>query len=170
MKQKNFFISKLKPIKQAKIFKKLMLSLFTLLLLLCSNTNAFAAGCSLGGSINFGTYDPVSKVSNSSSANLTVTCSLISIFNLSLGTGQSGNYLSRIMTSGAPNTDKLQYNLYLNSGHTSIFGDGTEGTSSLNQISIKIGATTVPIYGLIPAQQNISAGAYTDSVAIMITF
>lgn len=167
MKQVNFLIGQLR---KPKILKKIYAIILFILCFFSYQPMALASGCSLGGSINFGTYDPVSKTSDASSSNLTVTCALISIFNLSLGTGQSGIYSTRIMTTGAPNSDKLQYNLYLNSGHTSIFGDGTSGTSSLNQISIKLGATTVPIYGLIPAQQNISAGSYTDSVAIMITF
>lgn len=143
--------------------------LFLLLFYLFSS-NALAGSCSLGGSINFGIYSPVSSTPNSSSTSITVTCSLISIFNLALGTGQSGNFTQRYLTTSAPNNDHLNYNLYTNSSHSSIFGDGTSGTMAINQISINLGQTTVPVYGLMPALQNISAGTYQDFVPIIVSF
>lgn len=143
---------------------------YTLLFALLYSTQSFAAGCSLGGNLNFGIYNPNDSNDTMSSAELTVTCSLISVFTLGLGTGQSGAYAARILSTGANNSDKLTYNLYINAARTSIFGDGTSGTSSINKVSIQLGPTTIPVYGVIRAKQNISAGSYQDAIPIMITF
>jgi spore coat protein U-like protein len=125
------------------------------------------ASCSVGGSINFGIYNTLESNDTLSTGELNVSCTTSSSFSLGLGTGQSGNYLNRTLTDGG--SEKLNYNLFTNTARTAVFGDGSGSTSNVNQ-SISSGSISVPIYGDVPARQNVSSGSYMDTVAVYITF
>ena len=64
----------------------------------------------------------------------------------------------------------LNYNLYTDSTYTSIWGDGTTGTTVSGVGSNGSTGITKTIYGSIPEGQDVPAGAYTDSITITITF
>jgi spore coat protein U-like protein len=74
---------------------------------------------------------------------------------ISINKGSSGGFTPRQMTSAVG--DRLNYYLFTDAAHTTIWGDGTGGgTITRNTI---LNAT---IYGRIPAAQNVSTGAYSD--------
>lgn len=146
--------------KSVKIIKLALISSFLM-------TPLAHASCSVGGSINFGIYNTLESSDALSTGELNVSCTSSSSFTLGLGTGQSGNYLNRTLVGSG--SDKLNYNLFTNTGRTAIFGDGSGSTSSVNQ-SISAGSISVPIYGDVPARQNVSSGSYMDAVAVYITF
>tara|TARA_B100000989_G_scaffold298840_1_gene290387 strand:+ start:57476 stop:57916 length:441 start_codon:yes stop_codon:yes gene_type:complete len=136
-------------------------------------------GCSCSVSTtatNFGIYNPIAIVSAQSNGIVTVTCSALVVsalvaYTVDLSTGSSGTYAQRTLQSGPTN---LNYNLYTNSSHTLVWGDGTAGTNRISDgYTIDILAPIVrdyTVYGLIPAQQAVGTGTYQDSIMATVTF
>jgi spore coat protein U-like protein len=61
----------------------------------------------------------------------------------------------------------LNYNLYTTASRTTVWGDGTGGTSTLNGLAF--GATHT-VYATVPARQNVRVGQYTDNIIVTLTF
>jgi len=125
--------------------------------------------------VTFGTYSPLSGSPNDATGTITVSCQVLLIglfvsWTIALNSGSSGNYGARQMRSG---TNSLSYNLYTSAAHTSVWGDGTGGTSlvSANPFLI-VGSDNVnyTVYGRIPAGQDRAAGTYTDSITVTVTY
>lgn len=153
-------------------------ALFALCLLEAGN--AFAAwSCSISVTpLAFGTYNVFSATPDDSTATLSVTCNQLSapVGNLpvtaSLSKGSSGTYATRQMKSGA---NSLSYNMYANATYTTIFGDGTSGTSTISGTfpftAVGQNVTgTGTIYGRIPAGQDVAVGSYSDSIVATVTW
>jgi spore coat protein U-like protein len=73
------------------------------------------------------------------------------------------------MSSGA---NKLSYNLYTDTNHNYVWGDGTGGTSTDSDsyyLSI-LTARNYPVYGLIPSGQNAAAGSYADTIIVTVSY
>jgi spore coat protein U-like protein len=82
--------------------------------------------------------------------------------------GSSNTFNSREMRRGV---DVLQYNLYRDASRTVIWGNLSGGTSVYYDYGLANNRdTTVTVYGRIPAGQDVSAGAYSDTVTIEIWF
>jgi spore coat protein U-like protein len=61
--------------------------------------------------------------------------------------------------------------LYLNATRTTIWGDGTSGTSRYTRWLVPANQNiSLSVYGRIPAQQDVSVGNYTDTVIATIEF
>ena len=123
------------------------------------------SGCSLtGGTLNFGTY--VSGQTN----DLDVA-GAINFANCATGTlvfaldgGTNGNENDRKMKSGE---STLSYQIHRTAARNANWGTGA------NSQSIQLLATQsgkIDVYGRIPKNQAIAAGAYTDTVTITMTF
>lgn len=140
-------------------------------LLALPSLHAQAANCTISSvsGLSFGAYNVFDTVAATSSATLTVdSCSNGKpTYTAALSTGTSNTYASRLMTliGGA---DTLQYNLYTTSAHTNVWGNGTGGTSTI--VGNGTNSSTRTIYGRIPAGQDVSAGSYTDTITITISF
>jgi spore coat protein U-like protein len=79
----------------------------------------------------------------------------------------SGNITNRQLriVSG---TDRLSYNIFLDTARAVIFGDGVTG--SAGTAFVRRGVPFIPqIFGRIPAGQDVGAGSYTDQVILTIT-
>jgi spore coat protein U-like protein len=125
---------------------------------------ARAASCTLDlQGVVFGTYDTLSNQALNGAGSITVTCDVFASYSLALSPG-NGTLLARELQSGA---NTIFYNLYTDALHDIIWGDGTGGTALVN------GSGTYdiyPIYGHVPAGQNVPAGAYSDTVTITLIF
>lgn len=137
------------------------------LLLLCSlKVTAQCSASTIG--VAFGTIDPFSASTVDSTGTITVTCLVVNSYSVSLSTGASGTYSPRTLVSGA---NTLNYNLFLNSARSTIWGDGTGGTSL---VSGSIGLLLLPnnhtIYGRIPGGQNLASGSYSDTITVTVTY
>jgi spore coat protein U-like protein len=139
-------------------------------------SQAALQSCSVAAtSVAFGAYDPLNASPTNSVGTVSVTCSvtllaLLWSWDIKLSAGGSGSLVTRQMTSGA---SQLNYNLYLDSGRTTIWGDGTGGSAYPSPlILLAIGTTThnFPVYGRIPAGQDRGAGAYTDTIVVTIEY
>ncbi|MDE2235724.1 MAG: spore coat protein U domain-containing protein [Gammaproteobacteria bacterium] len=130
-----------------------------------------AANCriTLNGSFAFGTYDPFSSTPvNITAPNfIAVACQGRGFATIDLSTGSSGGYYPRTMRNGI---DSLNYNLYTNANLTSVWGDGTGGTVNVRFRFRRNTAVAYSLYGQIPAQQNVTAGSYIDSIIITVSF
>ena len=124
----------------------------------------------------FGVYDDSSAAATTGATTIVARCfraggaSNVDI-TLQLGaSGTSGGIANRQMASGG---ERLDYNLYRDAARTLVWGQ-TAGTDA-----VTVTVSGIPnnssrdasftIYGRIPAQQNLPAGVYTDSVQITVS-
>lgn len=114
-------------------------------------------------SVAFNPYDVFNTLNNDITGTLTIRCNPSQAYTLSLSTG-AGTYTSRKLVNGP---FALDYNLYTDAARTTIWGDGTSGTST---VSGNAKNATHTVYGRIPARQNARMGNYTDTIVVTITY
>lgn len=135
--------------------------------------SAHAASCSFTTivGVNFGTYQVFNASPLDSTGSITLYCTGVQpmdLFTIELGPGASGNASNRYMLNGAV---MLNYNLYLDAPRSTIWGNGSNGTTALGPLSIDDQTpTTWTVYGRIPAMQNVPAGNYSDTVLVTVQF
>ena len=154
----------------------------------------FLAGLLLGGTAQaqscgvtatplvFSNYTSPGGSRVDSSAAVLVTCTPAYLllacktsYTLSLSVGGHAAGAQRQMAAGA---GRLAYGLFSDSLRQQPWGDGgatgpTQGgtiTTSLLSLVCLPGNRPHTIYGRIPANQNVPAGAYTDSVVLTVTY
>jgi spore coat protein U-like protein len=137
---------------------------------------AQAQSCTASSSgIAFGNYSTLAESETDTAGTITVSCSSAGAaavgYTLQLGTGGSGSYAARSL---AGNGRALAYQLYTDSLHTVIWGDGiTAGTGTVSD-SYTLSGTTAnrnyAIYGIVSARQSVTAGSYTDVIQIIVTY
>lgn len=138
--------------------------------------------CVLGstGNLVFTGYDPTSSTALTGSTSISVTCTKNDAYVIGLSYGTNGgSATNRIMSDGAtPTANTLNYNLYTDSGHNNVWKDSSTCNNPASPGSNCDGGTgagpTSPanytVYGQIPAQQNVPAGTYNDTITITVTF
>lgn len=136
-------------------------------LILCPSF-AEAANCRFASvwppsTLAFGTYSPFGSFVDGSMSFL-IGCSAKATPSLQLSTGSSPAYFPRTMTNGA---NTLPYNLYVDSGRSVVWGDGTAGTAE-NGGETFFNLLLVTVYGRIGAGMDSVAGAYTDTINIRL--
>jgi spore coat protein U-like protein len=66
-------------------------------------------------------------------------------------------------------TRTLGYQLYLDTGRSTVWGDGT--ASSSTSAGTGTGSTqTLTLYGRLPSLANVVPGAYTDTVTVTVSY
>jgi spore coat protein U-like protein len=163
-------ISSIAPKCGLRILRAFMLGLGTALLGMVSAPSSAAPACSFSStsSVGFGSYNVYSATPNNNGiGQLVILCKGGGgpSFVVTLSTGQSNNFVARFMTSGTKN---LNYNLYINSTRTTIWGDGTAGSSTMS--ALPNSSTTLTVYGQIPAGQDVPIGNYSDNITATVTF
>lgn len=144
---------------------------FALFLACCSA--ACNAACTVTATSHaFPDYYPLSGSAADTSSDVTVECSglLDLAITVSLSTGSSGSYAPRTMYKG---TDTLNYNLYTNTGRTTVWGDGTGGTSVVSYVLVPIilNHRTDTVYGRVPASQTTAVpGYYSDTITVTVEY
>ncbi|MFN4142412.1 spore coat U domain-containing protein [Aestuariivirga sp.] len=130
-------------------------------------TATIAPSCTLDVSpLSFGS---ITALAGNTDAEATVTANCTSgvSYSISLGLGAGGgvtNPAARKMTKGS---ESITYGLYQNAARTTVWGDQTAtdfdgaGTGASQQITV---------YGRIPPQMTPSAGTYSDTVIVTITY
>jgi spore coat protein U-like protein len=67
----------------------------------------------------------------------------------------------------------LNYNLFLDSNRSTIWGDGTGSTSYVSAGSLLAVGTSnrqYTVYGRVPAGQDRGAGSYTDTIVVTLNY
>lgn len=132
-----------------------------------------------GGGLAFGSYEVSSGTPRDSVMNLTVTCDRNGgpanvTLTVRLGQGNHGSSTTnRRMQRAALPVDYLSYGLYRDVNRSSAWGssDGVDTMSRTLTVPNKESrSTTFVIYGRIPAQQDVAAGTYSDSVLVTILY
>ena len=119
--------------------------------------------------IDFGSYDPLEAGETTSVGRVLVQCpgSVVSGVKVTLTAGDSGSFLDRTMLSG---TGVLHYNLFIDPAHQFVAGDGTQGTSPLQQAVASVGVEAFRFFGAVQPRQSVAAGEYMDDVQVEVTF
>jgi len=136
---------------------------------------AFKCNVTAGG-IAFGGYDAFSPVPTTATADIGVTCNIkeknkaapLPVM-ISVSAGNSGSTAQRQLRHAAGGA-VLNYNLYMDAGGGTIWGDGTGGSNSRIENVTKESPFNARIYGRIPALQNVPVGSYSDMITISILY
>jgi len=136
-------------------------------------TATIISSCTVSGTnLNFGssidalaTPTPLDATST-----LTVQCSNTTPYTVALNAGTNAggasNFSARTMKSG---THTLAYQLYLDAGRATVWGDGTSSSSTVAGIGTG-SPQTLSIYGRLPSLANAVPGAYTDTVTVTVSY
>jgi spore coat protein U-like protein len=148
-----------------------------------SNTNAATATANLGvtatvtnnctistAPLAFGSYDPV--VANASTnldgtGTVVVACTKGSTATIGLGLGSNASGSVRRMGDGSSNF--LTYELYQDSGRSTIWSNAGAGLLSPVAAPSKT-ARNFTVYGRVTSNQDVPAGSYSDTVVATVNF
>jgi len=137
------------------------------------NCPASAAGvCTVGnGALAFGVlFDLTPTTTLDGSGSFSVNCVGSGVaYTVALDKGTFGASISSRSMQLAGGSALLAYQIYQDSAHTVIFGDGVIGSTESGSLPLG-GVATVNVFGRIPSQTAIVVGAYTDSVTVTLTF
>ena len=135
-----------------------------------SVTALVAKNCSITTTaVAFGSYDPI--VANAAapldgSGSVVVTCTKGSGTRIDLGLGGHATGSVRKMLGG---TDLLTYELYSDTGRTTVWGSGAGAGQTIVTAPNK-NPRTFTVYGRVPAGQDVGAASYADTVVATINF
>lgn len=128
------------------------------------------ATCTVSGSgVVFGAYDVFQPAPTDSTGTITYHCEgRDKDIRISISSGSSGAVASRTLQQPG---DVLGYNLFLDAGFTQIWGDGSGGTGTYFVHNPQNNQDVVlTVFGRIPAAQDPSVGAYSDTVVVTIDY
>ncbi len=136
-------------------------------------TATVVSACSVSGTtLHFGAaLDPVlTPQPVDASSTLTVRCTNTTPYTVALDAGSNAGgataFGNRSMTNGS---ELLGYQLYLNPGRTTVWGDGTGGSST--QAGTGSGSDqTLTVHGRLPILSGAVPGSYADTVTVTITY
>ena len=135
-----------------------------LLFLVGSLPSTVYAQCTLNvQSVMFGNYDVFDNNHLDGVGNINVTCDVSSSYTISLSPG-NGLFTQRVLLNGQ---HELIYNLFIDAARTIVWGDGTGASSTVQGMGTN---SNFPVYGRIPARQNVYVGNYQDSVTVTLVF
>ena len=140
--------------------------------LLALSPVAARAACTVSANLlAFGVYPPFSGTPTDSTGEVRVQCSsgFTGLYTIALNAGlnSGGSFANRQMASGA---NRLSYQLYRDAARTSVWGDGTGGTSTVSTLCTNNCNDRVTVYGRVPALQHVAPGAYVDTVTVTVTY
>ncbi len=130
-----------------------------------------AADCTVSATlIDFGQRGAL-NTDTDATGTVTASCGGGIAYSLSMnaGTGVGATLANRVMTRSG-GTETLRYNLYSNTGRTSVWGDGSAGTATVSG-SGNGSNQTYTVYARMPAQAPVPRpGSYKDSITLTITY
>lgn len=145
-----------------------MLTVATAIVLIAARGEA---ACTISTTaVNFGTYNVFATSADDATGQITYRCTSPRppLVTIQLDKGGAPSFNPRQMSRGS---EKLNYNLYRDSTRSTIWGDGTGGTQAYSRTSPPLNSNiNLPVYGRIPAGQDVSAGAYSNTVTATISF
>jgi spore coat protein U-like protein len=146
------------------------LAICSALLLLVPARRADAAGCSVSTTpVVFGTYNVFAASPVDTVGQVVYRCTGNNDYVvIAITKGLSNAFSARQMGSG---TERLAYNLFKDAARTQVWGDLTGGTGVYYDLDPpKNRDVSVPVYGRVPAGQDVSAGSYGDTVTVVVFF
>ncbi len=95
------------------------------------------------------------------------SCNKVTTVRITFGPSLDGTLMPRHMIGGQTGTDKLAYNLYTDATYGIVWGDDSPGTQSYTNTA---DTDSVRIFGLIKKGEDVSPGAYTDTVVVTVNY
>jgi len=138
--------------------------------LLLAASDADAAQCEIATSpVVFGNYNVFLTAATDSLGSVVYTCNGgAHAIQILISAGASGAFASRKLFKAG---EWLGYNLYRDASRNVVWGDGVGGTSFYTSTDVPNRTeVVVPVFGQVPAGQDVTAGAYADSVSVTINF
>lgn len=135
-----------------------------------TSTSIVASDCTISGTnIDFGQQGFLQGAVTSTGV-VTATCTKGSAYTLALsaGSGVGATVASRLMTRSS-GSDTLAYGLYLDSGRTQVWGDGTGGSGTVSGTGTGT-PQTATVYATLPVQPPPRPGNYIDTITVTVTF
>jgi spore coat protein U-like protein len=120
--------------------------------------------------VAFGVYDPVvahASTNLDGTGTVVVTCTKGAVTTVGLGLGSNVTGSTRRLKDAG--TNYLTYELYRDAGRVTVWGTAGGALLSPGAAPSKA-ARTFTVYGQIPANQDIPAGTYTDTVVATVNF
>lgn len=137
---------------------------------LMMTSGAQAASCQVSASaVNFGNFSPLTLNFVDSTGNITVNCTDVAGYSITLSTG-NGTYSLRNMVSGSY---ALDYNLYRDAAHQQVWGDGSGASYVVTAANPVNGQHYVhTVYGRISliTRRGTQVGTYTDTIGIIVNY
>ncbi|MDN3646902.1 spore coat U domain-containing protein [Pontixanthobacter aestiaquae] len=117
----------------------------------------------------FGTLTTLGTANIDSSASIALACTPDAAYDVSLDLGlNAGAGTQRELVNGADTTQRIPYDVYQDAARTASWGTGTGNTVAGTATG---GVATLTAYGRIPASASaVTAGSYSDSVTVTVTF
>jgi spore coat protein U-like protein len=128
-----------------------------------------AQNCSISAvPVQFGEYSTFAVSPLDAVGSISVTCDLNIPFMIKLDSGinSSGNFHPRKLNS-ILGSYALDYNLYLDSARTMVWGDATNNTYITSGVGINT-SQQFSVFGRIPGRQNVGVESYTDIVTVIL--
>lgn len=118
--------------------------------------------------LDFGQIDPLDNAANATdgSADITVTCSNTTDYEVALSGGGAADTGARQMSFGA---DTLDYALFSDGARSANWGDD-DGVDTVGGTGTGVSQTHT-IYGQVASGQNTApVGAYSDTITVTVTY
>lgn len=126
--------------------------------------------------IGFGAYDPIvthASVPLDAQGSVTTTCTVGSSGKVIIGQGldprtNSSDTLPLRRMSGPSEGDYLNYQVYRDSGHQTVWENDTDFGKSYNASG---SAEVMPVYGRVDAgQTTVAKGSYSDTLLVTVNY
>ena len=121
------------------------------------------------GSLEFGSYSGYAQAPEEAAGRISVRCDGPEPVNVevALDSGEHGGGFAPRQMRHTQRGDRLGYLIFTDAGMTTVWGDGTRGSATVRR---RVGASAVelPVYGRIPAGQDVGAGRFVDRVTVRV--
>lgn len=132
-------------------------------------TSTVKNGCAIAQveNMNFGQLSPVNspRLTGSATSSVTVSCPVNTTFSVALGDGLHNQQSVRNMCNSS-NSDCIPYQLYQDAAHTQQWNTTNTQTVNIGNDTTK----TLTVYGFVPSQDWPSAGDYSDTVTVTLSY
>ena len=117
----------------------------------------------------FGTLTTLGSADIDSSATIALACTPDAAYDVSLDLGlNAGVGTQRELVNGADSTQRIPYDVYQDAARTAAWSSGAGNTVAGTATG---GVATLTAYGRIPSTATaVTAGSYSDSVTVTVTF
>lgn len=119
--------------------------------------------------ITLGNIDATSTAARDATGAIAVTCTNGAAWSAAADAGQTAGATpgARQMTNG---TDLLNYALYSDTTRTTLWGDGTAGTSAITDTGTGVVQNKTIYASVLPGQTSAHIGTYTDQINVTVTY
>jgi spore coat protein U-like protein len=117
--------------------------------------------------LSFGSSVGVLSSAITATTTISATCTNTGSYTIALNKGVNGSLTNREMTSSGGAV--VNYQLYMDSGYSIIWGDGTSGTSTTGATGTG-SSQSYTVYGEVPAQTTPAPGSYSDTITVTVSY